>query len=350
MLIKAKDWKKNILDKDCTIYDAIKLLNLSFYKIVLIVDEKKKLLGTITNGDIRRILIKGYTKKDSIIYALNKKPITSKKKFNQKSILNLMIKNKINAIPLLRSNKKVIGLYVLAQKNEIKLNDTLIVIMAGGKGKRLLPLTKNIPKPMLKISGKPMAERLLLKASNEGFKNFIFSVNYLHKKITSFFLDGKKWNTKINYIVEKKPLGTAGSLSLLKLEKRINTIIVINCDVVTKLKLKDFLVFHKSHKQIATVASIIHETKSQFGIIKTKGSRLVEIVEKPVQKNYVNAGIYAFNKNILKYVPKNQRIDINEVFRKIIMRKKKIIVYPLHEPWADVGMHNDLKKINKKIR
>ena len=217
MLIKAKDWKKNILDKDCTIYDAIKLLNLSFYKIVLIVDEKKKLLGTITNGDIRRILIKGYTKKDSIIYALNKKPITSKN-FNQKSILNLMIKNKINAIPLLRSNKKVIGLYVLAQKNEIKLNDTLIVIMAGGKGKRLLPLTKNIPKPMLKISGKPMAERLLLKASNEGFKNFIFSVNYLHKNYF-LFLDGKKWNTKINYIVEKNLLGQLALYHFSNLKK-----------------------------------------------------------------------------------------------------------------------------------
>ncbi len=349
MLIKAKDWQKNILDKDSSINDAIKLLNASMSKIVLIIDEKKKLLGTITNGDIRRILIKGYTKKDSIIYALNRKPVTTKI-LNQKIILNLMIKNKINAIPLLRSNNRVVGLYLLGRNNEIKLNDTIIVIMAGGKGKRLLPLTRNIPKPMLKISGKPMAERLLIKASNEGFKNFIFSVNYLHKKITSFFLDGKKWKTKIDYVVEKKPLGTAGSLSLLKLDKKINKIIVINCDIVTKLKLRDFLVFHKSHKQIATVASIIHETKNQFGIIKTKGSRLVEIVEKPVQKNYVNAGIYAFNKNILKYIPKNQKIDINELFRKIITKKKKIVVYPLHEPWTDVGMHNDLKKINKKIR
>ncbi|MBD1171860.1 CBS domain-containing protein, partial [Pelagibacterales bacterium SAG-MED04] len=342
MIIKIKNWKKNILNKDSSINDAIKLLNVNISKIVLIVDDKKKLLGTITNSDIRRVLIKGYTKKDSIIYALNKKPITTKNSSNKKSILNLMIKNKINAIPLLRSNKKVVGIYLLSTNNNIKINDTIICIMAGGKGKRLLPLTKNTPKPMLKISGKPMAERLLIKARNEGFKDFVFSVNYLYKKITSFFKDGKKWGTKIKYVLEKKPLGTAGSLALLQFNKAINTIIVINCDVVTKLKLRDFLVFHKTHKQIATVASIIHETKNQFGIIKTKGSRLVEIVEKPVQKNYVNAGIYAFNKSIIDYIPKNKKIDINELFKKILLKKKKIVVYPLHEPWADVGKHNEL--------
>ena len=349
MIIKKdSSWKKNLLDRNSKIKDAIKILNKCKTKIVLVTENKFKLLGTITNGDIRRNLIRGYTKEDSIIYIINKSPLSTKSKVSQKKIMNLIIKNKINSIPIINQNsKKISGLYVLQNnKNNIKKN-TIILIMAGGKGKRLLPLTKKIPKPMLKISGKPMAEKLIFKASKEVFRNFVFSVNYLSDKIISYFKNGKKLGVKIQYIKESRPLGTAGSIAFLD-KFKFENIIVINCDVVTNLKLNDFLLFHSTHKQIATVASIIHETKNQFGIIKTKGSRLIEMVEKPLQKNYVNAGIYVFNKKILKYITKNKKFDINNLFKKIIKHKKKIIVYPLHEPWADIGVHKELKKVNKK--
>ena len=218
--------------------------------------------------------------------------------------------------------------------------------MAGGKGKRLLPLTKKIPKPMLKISGKPMVERLVIKACKEGFDNFIFSVNYLSHKIINYFKDGKKWGVKIKYIQETKPLGTIGSLAFLK-NLKFKNLIVINCDVITRLNFNDLLIFHENHKQIATVASIILETKNQFGVIKTKGSRLIEMVEKPLQKNYVNGGIYVFKKSIIKNIKKNKKLDINDLFKKIIKLNKKIIVYPLHEPWTDIGVIKELKKAKK---
>ena len=348
LLEKDYSWKKNLLDKDSKIKDAIRILNQCKTKIVLVTENKFTLLGTVTNGDIRRNLIKGYTKEDSIIYAVNKKPLSIKSNYPSNKIFDLMIMNKINSIPVINNSKRIKGLYFLLNHKNNLTKDTLFLIMAGGKGKRLLPLTKKTPKPMLKISGKPMAERLIIKASKEGFKNFVFSVNYLSNKIINYFKDGKKWGVKIEYIKESKPLGTAGSLAHLENFKNKN-IVVINCDVITNLNLNDFLIFHSTHKQIATVASIIHETKNQFGIIKTKGSRLVEIVEKPLQKNYVNAGIYAFNKKILKYITKNEKIDIHDLFKKLIKDKKKIIVYPLHETWTDIGVHQELKKVNKKI-
>ena len=271
-----------------------------------------------------------------------------KKKYSKKKIINLFIKNDIANIPLINKNNLIIGMYAYHNiENDLK-RDTVILIMAGGKGKRLLPLTKNIPKPMIKISGKPMVERLVIKASKEGFSNFIFSVNYLSHKIKDYFKNGGKWKVNINYIEETKPLGTIGSLAHLK-NLKFKNLIVVNCDVITKLNFNDLLIFHDSHKQIATVASIIHETKNQFGVIKTKGSRLIEMVEKPLQKNFVNGGIYVFKKSIIKNIKKNKKLDINELFKKIIRLNKKIIVYPLHEPWADIGIVKELNKA-KKLR
>ena len=344
---KNLSWKRNILNQNSKIKDAIKILNNNKHKIAIVTDKKKRLIGTITNGDIRRNLIKGYTKNDDLIYIINKRPIYVKINFSKKKIINLFIKNKIACIPLVKKNREILGMYVYHNpKNDLK-RDTLILIMAGGKGKRLLPLTKKIPKPMLKISGKPMVERLIIKARREGFDNFIFTVNYLSHKIINYFKDGKKWGVNIGYIEETKPLGTIGGLAYLE-NSKFKNLIVINCDVITRLNFNDLLIFHENHKQIATVSSIIHETKNQFGVIKTRGSRLIEMVEKPLQRNYVNGGIYVFKKKIIKYIAKNEKKDVNELFKSLIKKNKKIIVYPLHEPWADIGVIKELNKAKQK--
>ena len=339
-------WKKNIINQDLKIKDAIKILNKNKYKIAIVVDKNKKLIGTITNGDIRRNLIKGYTKEDNLNYIINRKSIFAKLDYSKKKVTNLSIKNRIECIPLVKENKEIAGIYVYENHKKDLKKDTLFVIMAGGKGKRLLPLTKKTPKPMIKISGKPMIEKLIMKASKEGFKNFLFSVNYLSHKIINYFQDGKKWNVKIDYLKESKPLGTIGCLASLE-NLKFKNLIVVNCDVVTKLNFSDLLSFHNAHKQLATVISVIHETKNQFGVMKTSGSRLIEMVEKPLQKNFVNGGIYVFKKNIVKNIKKNTKYDINDLFKKIIGNKKKIIVYPLHESWVDVGRIKELNKAKK---
>ncbi len=346
MIIKNFSYNKNIINQGLKIKDAIRILNKNRYKIAIVVDENNKLIGTITNGDIRRNLIKGYTKEDNLNYIVNKKSIFAKLNHSEKKITNLCIKNRIECIPLINENKEIKGIYIYENRKKDLKKDTLFVIMAGGKGKRLLPLTKKTPKPMIKISGKPMIENLIIKASKEGFKNFVFSVNYLSHKIINYFQDGKKWNVKIDYLKESKPLGTIGCLSYLR-NLRFKNIIVVNCDVLTKLNFSDLLSFHDAHNQLATVISVIHETKNQFGVMKINGSRLIEIVEKPLQKNFVNGGIYVFKKNIIKNIKKNSKFDITDLFKKIIRNKKKIIVYPLHESWSEVGGMKELMNAKK---
>jgi len=346
-IFKNPNWNKNLVYQNLKIKDAIKILNENKCKIVIAVDKKKKFVGTITNGDIRRGLIKGFCKNDNLGEIANKKPIYLNSYHTKKEIINLFVKNKIEYIPIVKKNREISGIYVCQNPKKNIIKETLFLIMAGGKGKRLLPLTKKTPKPMLKISGKPIAEKLMIKAIKEGFGNFVFSVNYLSHKIIDHFKDGKKWGVKIDYIKETKPLGTIGCLANLE-NFEFKNLVVVNCDVVTEINFRDLLFFHDAHKQLATVISVIHETKNQFGIMKTNGSRLVEMVEKPLQKNFVNGGIYVFKKKIIKNIKKNKRMDINDLFKKIIQLKKKIIVYPLHEFWSDVGDMKELKRIKEQ--
>ena len=343
------EWKKNLIYQNLKIKDAIKILNQNKYKIVIVVDKKKKFIGTITNGDIRRGLIKGFYKNDKLFEVVNKKSIVLNLNHKKRDVINLFTKYKIDYVPIIKKNKEIIGMYANQNPKKNLIKDTLFLVMAGGKGKRLLPLTKNNPKPMLKILGKPIAEKLIEKALKEGFRDFIFSVNYLSHKIINHFRDGKKWGAKIGYIKETIPLGTIGCLANLE-NFKFKNIVVVNCDVVTKLNFSDLLSFHDAHQQLATVVSVIHTTKNQFGIMKTKGSRLIEMIEKPLQKNFVNGGIYVFKKEIIKNIKKNKRMDINDLFKKIIQTKKKIIVYPLHEFWSDVGDMKELKRIKGLAR
>ena len=314
-IFKNPNWNKNLVYQNLKIKDAIKILNENKCKIVIAVDKKKKFVGKITNSDIRRGLIKGFCKNDNLGEIANKKPIYLNSYHTKKEIINLFVKNKIEYIPIVKKNMR---------------KEKLFLIMTEGKSKRLLTLTKKTPKPMLKISGKPIAEKLMIKAIKEGFGNFVFSVNYLSHKIIDHFKDGKKWGVKIDYIKETKPLGTIGCLANLE-NFEFKNLVVVNCDVVTEINFRDLLFFHDAHKQLATVISVIHETKNQFGIMKTNGSRLVEMVEKPLQKNFVNGGIYVFKKKIIKNIKKNKRKDINNLFKKKKQLKKKIIVYTLKE-------------------
>ena len=200
---------------------------------------------------------------------------------------------------------------------------------------------------MIKINGKPMLELIIKKFIDEGFTEFLLSVNYLKNKIKNHFKNGKKWNIKISYLEEKKPLGTIGSLSLLN--KLKSDFFVVNCDIVTNLKFQELLSFHKNHQADVTVGANIIEQINSFGQITTNGLEIKKFQEKPVEKKYFNAGIYVFNKNILKFIKKNQQMDAPDLINLLIKNNKKSIIFPIHERWSDIGVHSELKKlINKR--
>tara|TARA_X000000950_G_scaffold289513_1_gene414553 strand:+ start:221 stop:1273 length:1053 start_codon:yes stop_codon:yes gene_type:complete len=331
-----KNWKKTIIKHDKNLKDAIINLNSSALKICIVVNNFKNFVGTITDGDIRRSLINGVKLTDSIKKVVNTNSLKVPGGLGNNDIIEIMKTNRIQHLPEVNKNNKVINLHSIEDFiNPINKNNQFI-IMAGGKGTRLLPLTKKIPKPMLKIAGKPMIEHLILKARDQGFINFVISVNYLKEKIKKHFGNGKKIGVNIQYIEEKKPLGTAGALSIFKTNNKSPSIIV-NSDLLTKINFNEVLEYHIKNNADATMAVGIHEITNPYGVIKLIDNVISEFNEKPTIKNYINAGIYILNNSMLKFLKKNQNISMIEFFKILKSNKKKIIAYPLHEPWIDLG-------------
>ena len=343
---KINSWKSTLLEKNSTIKKAFESLEKSALQIILVYEKNLRFVGTITDGDIRRGLLNGISFKDKIWKIVNNNSIVVSKNLDSDAIKNLMQYNKIKALPIVSKERKILGLICPNNFSELLYTETPVIIMCGGRGKRLNPLTIKTPKAMIDINGKPMLEHIIKKFIDEGFNHFILSVNYLKQKIKKHFKNGKKWNIKISYIEEKKPLGTIGSLSLLPKMKK--DFFVVNCDVITNLKFHEFLSFHKHHDADVTVGANIIEQINSFGQITTKGLDIEKFEEKPSEKKYFNAGIYVFKKNVLNLIKKNKYMDAPELINIMIKNKKKSVIFPIHERWTDVGIHSELKKIKKE--
>lgn len=334
------------LKKSNTINDAISILNISGTQIVLIKNNKNQLIGTVTDGDIRRSLFKKKNFESNLHEIMNKKPFVVSKKISSSYARFLMQKNEILQIPLIDTNKRVVKIYYWNKKNSIKKNN-FFFLLAGGFGKRLWPLTKNTPKPMIKINNKPIIELILENAKNQGFKNFYVSVFYKKEKIINHFKDRKEYKD-IKYTHETRPLGTAGSLKLIK--KKTNLpIIISNGDTILNINFSDLLTFHKKNKAFATMVVQQINRTSKFGIIKTKGTVITDIVEKPSEKININTGMYVLNPKALSYIG-NKKIDMPQVFLNLQKKKKKIIIYPIYDQWLDLGDKETLQKIKKKFK
>lgn len=324
---------------------ALKKMEKSLIKILFVIDKKKKLVGSITDGDIRRFLIKKKVLKGNVNQFMNKNFsyafIDNSKKLNNA----LMKKKDLKYIPILNKKKKLVKIQTTERLFEEKFNQ--IVLMAGGKGTRLRPLTKNIPKPLIKINDIPLIESLILKFINQGFNKFIISVNYLGKKIEKYLGNGKKFGCNIKYVKEKKYLGTAGSLSLIKNMKFKKPLLVMNSDIVTNIDFESLISYHKTHKADLTICAKNYRNVSLYGELGTKNYRVISIKEKPIKDVFVNLGIYVINPSILKFVEKRE-LQMTDLINFLINKKKKIFYYPTFENWIDIGNKKDLQKLIKK--
>jgi len=340
-----KKWHKALISKNFTIEKTIKNLNLTALQICLVVEKNKKLIGTITDGDIRRALLGGSTINDKINKYINYRPKKIFKGFTNNQLKDLLEKYKINILPVVNRINQIVG---LASWNDLNNNPHLIepiIFMVGGRGARLVPITNKTPKPMIKIHGVPMLEKLVLKARSEGFKNFYFITNYLADKIIKHFKNGNKLNVNIKYIKEIKPLGTAGGLGLESF-KYYKTAIVSNGDVLTEVSYKNLLLYHQNSKNDLTIGVKNIKTVNPYGVIKfTKSKKIKNLIEKPVQNNYVSAGVYVFETKLFSFIKKNNRIDMTSLINFFIKKNKKIGACPIHENWIDIGTHSDLSKI-----
>ena len=340
-------WQKSILKLDSSIQQAISNLNNSGLKIVLVVDDKNEFIGTISDGDIRRGLLANLSINDAIKNIIHYEALVVPPEFAKESALKLMELNQIFQVPIINSQKNIVGLFLrhsIAVENE---RNNIMVIMAGGIGKRLLPHTENCPKPMLEVSGKPILEHIIERAKSEGFINFIISINYLGEMIENYFGNGEKLGVNIDYIREKKPLGTAGALSLLNL-KTEEPFIVSNGDVITDIRYGELLDFHIKNKSTATMAVNLYEWQNPYGVVGLNGIEITGFDEKPINRTHINAGVYALSKNALTFFKKDSPCDMPKLFEQLRASSEKIIAYPMHEPWLDVGRPVDLNQANSK--
>ena len=337
-------WKDTILLKQATIRDVLKNLNKSSLRISLIVNDKEEFQGTVSDGDIRRALINGLEQKTSIQKIINRNAFVVSSEIKPEIVLQLMIKNKVQQIPIVNEKQKITGLYLWDELVSQKKILNTMVIMAGGKGTRLGKYTKNCPKPLLPVNGKPMLEQIIESAKLQGFERFVISINYLGQMIEDYFNDGEKWNVKIDYIKEDKPLGTAGALRLLSPKPKL-PIVVSNCDIITDIHYGELLNFHNNHNADATMAVRIHEWENPYGVVQTKGIDILNFKEKPVVRSTINAGVYVLEPSVIDDITKDKIFDMPNLFEKLKKKNLRTIVYPVHELWLDVGRPEDYYKV-----
>jgi dTDP-glucose pyrophosphorylase len=339
-------WEKALLPIDATLQHAISNLNETSFQIAIIITSDRILMGTLTDGDIRRGLLQGMGMDSSIETIINRGPLVVPPELGRNSVLQLMQVNRIHQLPIVDESRHVVGLYLLDELMEPRQLQNVMVIMAGGQGTRLRPQTENCPKPMLPVDGKPMLAHIVESAKAEGFQNFILAIHYLGNIIEEYFGDGSQWNIKIDYLREESPLGTAGAISLLNPRPSM-PFIVSNADVLTDIGYGDMLDYHCRHSASATMAVRIHEWQHPFGIVHTKGVNITSFEEKPVFRNHINAGVYVLDPKVLDMLKNDERCDMPTLFNRLQERDKKTIVYPIHEPWLDVGHVDDLKRAQK---
>lgn len=342
------DWKNILIKPYQPIRDALQLIDSESLRIALVVDDQFRLLGVVTDGDVRRGLLKNLSINSPVYMVMNTKPLTAKLGTARKELVKFMEKEQLLAIPLMDGNK-VAGLETLQRVGQHSKYQNPVFIMAGGFGMRLRPLTDNCPKPMLKVGDKPILEIVLNSFVNAGFVNFYISTHYLPEMIHDYFGDGSKWNVKINYVHEEEPLGTGGALGLLPSDIPDLPLILINGDVLTNVDFERVLEFHNKHDAAATMCVRDYEYQVPFGVIQGEGNKVTSMVEKPVQRFFVNAGIYIVSPKIRSLVRQNFRIDMPTLLEQSISQHKNVLMFPIHEYWLDIGRIEDYNRAQTDI-
>ena len=329
-----------ILPTDC-IFKAIECLEASGVQIVLVTDYKHRLVGTVTDGDIRRGLLNGLNLDSPVEHIMNRQFRSVREETKESEVLALMRREVLHQIPVLDAQGRAVHLFLLEELLQNRLIPNSVVIMAGGEGKRLRPLTEDCPKPMLKVKGKPMLETILDRCKEAGFHQFYLSVNYLKQQIIDHFGDGSRWGIKIEYLEESQPLGTAGALKLLPPNLSL-PFLVLNGDVLTQVPYSAMLRFHEEHEAFATVSVKEHETVIPYGVVETKGTLVSGFQEKPTLTHFVNAGVYALSPKVLSYLTPNDPCDMPELLQRIQADNQLVHAFPIHENWLDVGLPESL--------
>lgn len=340
---------------DARLVEAVHAIESTHRRIAIVTDSDRCVLGTLTDGDIRRCLLGGGTLETPVSTAMNRNPIVCEADAFEEQILKLMRNGNIEALPIVDSNNRllrIVHISDLSAYDEVKSEFSGIefaVIMAGGEGVRLRPLTERIPKPMVDIGGIPLIEHQVLRLARAGVCKIYISVNYLSHLIEEHFKDGSRFGVEIKYLRENSKLGTAGSLSLLP-EMPSAPIVVMNGDILTTCNFSGLFDFHEKHGAYITVAAVDYHVNIPFGVIKANGVAVSGLVEKPSERFLCNAGIYALDPRALELIPPNTVCNMTDLIVSCLEKGRAVSVFPIHEYWSDVGTHDDLEKVRNFVK
>ena len=343
------NWNKATLKQDNTMEMAIKILNQESLRIVMVVDQDERLVGTITDGDIRRGLIKQLSLNAELSEFMFRNPTVASLKDSKSSILAIMKKLDLLQIPIIDDDRKVVGLETLQHLLEKNRFNNPILLMAGGFGKRLTPITNDIPKPLLKVGAKPILENIIEEFIDAGFHNFYISTHYKADMVQEYFGDGSDWGVSIQYVYEEKPLGTAGSLGLLPSDLPKLPILVMNGDLLTKLDFEKLLNFHLREGADVTMCVREYDFQVPYGVINNDGKYVTSIEEKPTHRFFINAGIYVLNPSILDSIDGKSYLDMPQLLERKIKDSNKVNMFPVHEYWLDIGQTEQLLQAQKDV-
>lgn len=341
-------WRDSLITKDGTILTALEKIQAGGMCIAFVVDGDNKLLGVVADSDIRRALIKGASLSDPVHTIMNSNPAVASTRDHISAILAVMAKSGLSQIPVLDDHGRMTHVEFLGDILRRNQKENMVVVMAGGLGTRLRPMTENMPKPMLPVGGKPMLEIILDNLIKGGFHRFAFAVNFKAEVIENHFGDGKKWGVEITYLKENKRLGTAGAIGMLP-RKPEHPLLIINGDVIANISYTHLLEFQARHRAQAVMCVREYSMQVPYGVVETEGDLLLNIVEKPVHTHYINAGIYLLAPDMLDLIPENEFFDMPSLFQCAMESQRKTMVYPITDLWFDVGRKEDLDKVDDML-
>ncbi|CEK10222.1 nucleotidyltransferase family protein [Legionella hackeliae] len=344
-----QNWESLIIHPQATISETIEILDKGGQRIALVTDQNRRLLGTVTDGDIRRALINHLTLDLPVERIMCNTPKTASVNWSKDLILSTIEKYQLMQLPIVDTDGRVVGLQTLYDVLRNRHRDNPVFLIAGGFGTRLHPLTQDCPKPLLKVGNKPILELILERFIDAGFHRFFISLHYMPEMIKEHFGDGSRWGVNIQYVHETKPLGTGGALGLLPHSEIDLPLFMMNGDLLTSLDFQSLLDFHYDHQGIATMCVRQYEHCVPFGVIDFHGHRVASIVEKPVQRFFINAGIYVLSPELIRGVHPEVRIDMPDLLQEHINKGNNVNMFPIHEYWLDIGRMDDFNKAQKDI-
>ncbi|MFZ5467773.1 MAG: nucleotidyltransferase family protein [Pseudomonadota bacterium] len=339
----STEWRDILLGPEDSIHRAIEVIDRGAKRIALVVDGDGRLLGTVTDGDIRRGILRHLSLDAPVAEVMNTQPRVLPRHYSREQAMHLLGSAQVLQVPIVDEHGLLAGLETLTDLLKRPRLENPVFLMAGGFGTRLRPLTDTCPKPMLPVGGKPMLEHILQDLVDYGFYRFYISVHYLREQVINHFQDGSRWGVSIQYIHEDTPLGTAGCLGLLPKDAVQRPIIVVNGDIMTRVNYEALLQDHDRHTPAATVCTRQYDFQVPYGVIEHDEQRILSITEKPVHHFFVSAGIYVLAPQVVHAMQAETRVDMPDLLKVEIASGREVRMFPVHEYWLDIGRMNDFE-------